>query len=136
MTSSLFLAQTPHSPQLPFMPHYLEPQISIWSFCLTSSIIELSEGAKALLHKACKLAEEKSNIDDFGSASFDDFEEAKRDFAKVKGNYVFLNKNLLSDNDSDQESDWEEFFQPFHQQVEPAIFESNSDRLIDIDDIN
>lgn len=64
-------------------------------------MIKLLEGAKALLHRTCKITEEESNINDFRSAFFDNFEEAKRDFAEVERNNTFLNKNLLSNNNSD-----------------------------------
>lgn len=99
-------------------------------------MIEPLEEAEALLHKVYILAEEKSDIEDFGSAFFDDFEEANRDFAEVKGNHAFLNKNLLSNNDLDQNSDWEDFFQIPHHQIEYASYESNNDTPMDIDDIN
>lgn len=68
-------------------------------------MIELSEGAEALFYEACKLTEETSDIDDFRSTFFDDFKEVKGDFVKVKGNHTFLNKNLLLNNDLDQEFD-------------------------------
>lgn len=63
-------------------------------------MIELLEGVKPLLYKVYKLVKEKSDIKNFGGIFFNDFEEAKRDFTEVKGNYVFLNENLLLDNNS------------------------------------
>ena len=87
------------------MPHHLELQTPIRSFCLTLSIIEPLKGAEALLHKACQLIKEESDIKDFGSVSFNNFKEAEGDFVEAKRNHAFLNENLLSDNDSDQNSD-------------------------------
>lgn len=99
-------------------------------------MMEPLEEAKALLYKVYKLADEKSDIKDFESAFFDNFEEAERDFAEVKGNHAFLNKNLLSDDNSDQDSDWEDLFQiPYHQ-IKHVSSKSNNDMSIDIDDIN
>lgn len=99
-------------------------------------MIELLKRVKAVLYETCKLAEEENNIDDFESAFFDDFEEAKKYFVEAKENHVFLNKNLLLGNDSDQESNWEHFFQTPHQEIELVSSKSNNHILIDIDHIN
>lgn len=63
-------------------------------------MIKFLEGVKSLLYKVYKLAKEKNDIENFGGIFFNDFEEVKRDFIKVKGNHVFLNENLLLDNNS------------------------------------
>ena len=91
-------------------------------------MIEPSEGAEALLLEACKLAKETSDVEDFGSASFEDFVEAE-------GNYDFINENLFSDDDSNQDSDWEDIFQdlPTHQ-GENASSDTNSEEPMDIDE--
>lgn len=59
------LLQLLYSSQLLFMPHHLEPQISIQSPSLTLSIIKLLERGEALLYKTCQLIEEINNINDF-----------------------------------------------------------------------
>lgn len=65
---------------------------------MTLSIIELLEGVEALLFEVYKLVSEASNMKNFGSASFEDIIEAE-------GNYDFINQNLFSNNNLDQNSD-------------------------------
>lgn len=131
--SSPPLSRAPSSPRLPFMPHHLETERILQHpeprtpKHLTSLMIEPSEGAKALFLEACNIAKETSDVDDFGSAFFEDFVEAKE-------NYDFINENLFSDNDSNQDSDWEDIFQdlPTHQ-GEDASSNTNSEEPMDID---
>ena len=91
-------------------------------------MIEPSEGVEALLLKVCKLAKETSDVEDFGSASFEDFVEAE-------GNDDFINENLFSDDDSNQDCNWEDIFQnlPTHQ-GEDTSSDTNSVEPMDIDE--
>lgn len=64
---------------------------------------KLLERVKALLLEACNLSKKWDNVKDFRSTSFNNFEEAKRDFVEAKRNHVFSNNNLFSDIDLDQD---------------------------------
>ena len=116
------------------MPYHLElqqilqhpkPQISNH---LISLMIEPLEGVEALLLEACKLAKETSDVENFDSTFFEDF-------VKAEGNYNFINKNLFLDDNSNQNSDWEDIFQDFPMyQGEDTSFDTNSEEPMDIGD--
>lgn len=115
------------SPQLPIMQQFLPPQTPTFQcLYLTSELIEPSEGADALLFEACQLAE-ASDVEDFQSV-------LPNDFAKVEKNRVFLDKNLFSDDNSDQDSDWENFLQNTNSFAKDSCLKSNDEEdHMDID---
>lgn len=91
-------------------------------------MIETSERAEILFLEVCKLINNNSNKKEFEIASFEDFVEAE-------GNNDFINKNLFSDNDSDQDSDWEDINQNLTiYQEQDVSSDINNKEPMDIDE--
>ena len=111
LLSSLFQSQL--SPQLPRMQYppvsqsITVPHTPVPYRYRTSSIFEPLEGVDAILSKVGRLTEaveESSDGEDFQNTPLNDFVEAET-------TQEFLNEDILSDEDSDQLSDWEDLNQ-------------------------
>lgn len=115
------------SPQSPTMQQFLPPQTPTFRRpYLTSALIKPSEGADALLLEACQLAE-ASDVEDSQSVP-------PNDFAEVERNRAFLDEDLLLDDSSDQDSDWEDFLQNTNGFAKDSCSESNDEEdHMDID---
>lgn len=81
------------------MLYCLKLQILIQCNYLTSSVIEPSHKVKVCLLETCKLLNLTTHIKDLESVSFDNFAEVKGDFKELEGSHVYVNKNLISNNE-------------------------------------